>query len=70
MNMFTGQINDTALILDNTQVTYGDSTSNSTFTKLIYHFNDQDHFVLKVQSTFDEGKSWIDRQRLSYQRKK
>lgn len=66
LNMFTGQLNDTALMIDNVNVNYGDTTSNSTLTRLIYQKINDNEMKVMIQNSFDQGKSWMDRQKLIY----
>lgn len=69
MDMFIGQMNDTAFIADNTTVKYGDEESTEAFGKVIISPKDKDQFVVEIFNSSDEGATWNAGQRLTYTRK-
>jgi len=69
LNMFTGQMNDTAFMVDNTYINYGDTASNAIATRLIYESQGDQQFNLLIQMSYNQGESWSDHQKLIYTRK-
>jgi len=69
MNMFLGQMNDTAFMADNLNVSYGEEMSEQAFGKVMITPVDKDHFTVEIQNSFDKGETWNAGQRLSYSRK-
>lgn len=70
MEIFVGQMNDSALIVENTKVTYGMPTEELSFGKMQIIFGDsKDEFVVELTNSTDQGVSWQAMARLTYTRK-
>lgn len=66
MELMLGQWNDTSFVAENTHINFSDTSFTKNYGRFQIIPQDENEFILLIQNSFDKGKTWVDRQRLSY----
>lgn len=69
MEFMLGHWNDTSFVAENTQIHFQDTTFTKNFGRFQIILKNDDEFNLLIQNSFDKGKTWVNRQRLTYSKK-
>ncbi len=68
--MFIGQMSDSTFVADNTKMIYGGSQDPQAFGKVTITKQDEEHFNVLIENSFDKGETWKSGNQLIYTRKK
>jgi len=70
IEMFEGNFTDSSFTVENTNISYGDSTQNSASSQIIFSKIEKDGFTLETKHSNDKGKTWNPGDKFTYIRKK
>ncbi len=56
--------------MENTYISYGDSTVNNVFTQITFSDIEKDSFIIEIKGSNDEGETWNPRDKFTYTRRK
>jgi len=70
IEIFEGNFTDISFYVDNSSISYGDSTQNNVFTRIVYSDLEEDSFIVEIKSTRDNGETWNSSDKLTYTRRK
>ena len=68
--VFEGSFVDTTFTLERSLISNGDTTRVKSYGQFVYSNMEEDGFVLEINASRDEGKTWSPRQKFTYTRRK
>jgi len=69
ITMYEGQLNDTAFVFDDTQISYGTDQPMDEHTQYTIHSKSNNGFILERKNSTDNGATWNPKDRFTYTRK-
>ncbi|MEN8120148.1 MAG: hypothetical protein ABFS35_07365 [Bacteroidota bacterium] len=70
IEVFEGDFTDSSFTVENTNISYGDTTVNRSFSQIIYSKLEKDSFILEIKNSNDKGKTWNPSDKFIYIRRK
>lgn len=70
IEIFEGNFTDSTFYVDNSSISYSDSTQNNVFTRIVFSDLEEDSFIVEIKSTRDKGETWNPTDKLTYTRRK
>ena len=70
IEMFEGNFTDSTFTVENTYISYGDSTQSNVFIRITYSDMEEDSFIVEIKRSNDHGKTWNPRDKFTYTRRK
>lgn len=69
IEVFEGDFTDSTFSAENTNISYGDSIQNGTFSQIEISKIEKDSFIVEIKRSNDKGETWKPREKLSYNRR-
>ncbi|HJN05317.1 MAG TPA: hypothetical protein QF480_01760, partial [Bacteroidales bacterium] len=70
IEIFEGNFTDSTFVVENTFISYGDSTQNNNPFQVVFSDIEKDSFIVGVNYSRDKGATWNPRDKFTYTRGK